>query len=346
MNFTDFYEDFSPPASYDITFLVRQIIILAICVFGFVGNFLTAIVYFSKEMRRLSCSVYLGARAISDNGFMLTVFVTWLDLFNIRLMHVEGICQIMMFLSYVCSFISVWCVVFITGENFIMICKPNKVANLCNSKVTKHVIIFTAMAAVLIYTFPIWGMTIYNIGGTSYCMTRNGDLFSTMQSVLVYSDTLITLVGPMVSITILMIRIIKDQYRSFKRFSERQAERERNMFIDPRRTSYTPLLQAKVTKLLSSVSVFFLLLHTPIHVLRLKIMIENFIFGPHVTSNIDSELQHVFSILYNLNFAGNWVVYFISGKKFRKVFCMRFCRWRALAPSRHESFDLQRRTKH
>ena len=267
LNYTDIYSDFQHPDPYSSMYILRQIAIPIICVLGFVGNVLTAVVYFSKEMRKLSCSFYLGIRAISDNGCILTIFLAWLDFVNIRVFHMTGLCQATVFISYVCGFISVWCVVFITVENFIMIYRPVKVSKFCKVKIARKLIIITTLIGVLWFNYPLWGMTVDKIGGKEYCTIRSGNLYSRMEFLLVYSDTVITLILPVTTIIVLLILITKKIFSTMKNFSNRQARRiSTDTMTQP---TSSPAPRYKVIKLLSSVSILFLLLHTPNHVLRL-----------------------------------------------------------------------------
>ena len=58
---------------------------------------------------------------------------TW-QVLGIRLNHEEGTCQFLVFLTYACSFLSVWYTVCITVENYIAICHPSRVRTLCTRK--------------------------------------------------------------------------------------------------------------------------------------------------------------------------------------------------------------------
>ena len=343
MNYSENYSDFEHPNSFSSLYMLGQITIPLICAIGFVGNILTTIVYFDKDMRKLSCSFYLGTRAISDNGFILTILAAWLDFIDIRIFHVIGFCQIMLFLSYVCSFISVWCVVFVTWENFILVCVPDKAPKLCRVKVAKYVVVSFVVLGTMLYTFPLWGMTVANIEGRDYCMTRAGEVYPKVESILVNIDTIITLIIPLFIILILLIRILRTFYMSRKIFSRGVVRRDSNttLGLHYKRSSITSL-HSKVTKLLSSVSICFLVLHSPNHLLRLKVMIENLIYTPHIATDTDRRLQYAFSIVFYLNFAVNWIVYIVSGSKFRCIFFKKFC---AVSVKRRRNGVLRRTKK-
>ena len=46
-----------------------------ICLFGLIRNTLSAITFLRAPIRETSCNIYLVVRSISDNGFLLTIFL-------------------------------------------------------------------------------------------------------------------------------------------------------------------------------------------------------------------------------------------------------------------------------
>lgn len=86
-----------------------------ICVFGIVGNVLSFRVFIFKSFRNNSSSIYIAALSVSDTGFLVSLFLSWLG--NGRLPLYFGSnpvwCHLMIFVTYACSFLSVWYVVLI-----------------------------------------------------------------------------------------------------------------------------------------------------------------------------------------------------------------------------------------
>ncbi|KAK3094605.1 hypothetical protein FSP39_003944 [Pinctada imbricata] len=333
-NLTESEDQFRHPDPTSVTYIVRKIFIPAICVIGLIGNIMSAMTYFGKEMRKMSCSIYLGARSVSDTGYIITLLCSWLDFVDVRVVHLPGPCQMTIFLSYVCSFISVWCVVLVTYENFIRICKHEKVNSVCTVKVARNVTISLAVFAILTYNFHLWGVDTREMYGKTYCMTRHIEVFAKIEMAVVFGDTFLTLIIPLFIIIIFMGLIFKKAYSSWQRFSSREESRQQNAFLDIQKRTASP--HSRVAKLLTTVSILFLLLHTPSHVIRIKEIYEAFFYGPFTSNDKDRVLQHVFSVLYYLNFAINWFVYIISGKKFRRVFYYKFIK--CSSTSRRDSF--------
>lgn len=75
---------------------------------GLFGNLLSFFVFVCTHVKRLSSSVYLAALAVADTGFLVQLFVVWLGYVRVFLFHQQVWCQAFVYLTYVCSFLSVW----------------------------------------------------------------------------------------------------------------------------------------------------------------------------------------------------------------------------------------------
>lgn len=68
---------------------------------GTLGNTLSVFVFFATKLRKLSSSYYLSALAISDTGFLVALFISWLNLVDVNLFNMPGICQLTVYLTQV-----------------------------------------------------------------------------------------------------------------------------------------------------------------------------------------------------------------------------------------------------
>ena len=119
--------------SYTTMISVERFTIPFVCVFGLVGNTMSTIVFLQRKLRKAPCSFYLACRGISDNGFLFSLLMTWMSsTFDMRLSQVKGVCQTIVFMTYVCGCVSVWLCVFITFENFMLIHSPFVARRLCS----------------------------------------------------------------------------------------------------------------------------------------------------------------------------------------------------------------------
>ncbi|KAH9515453.1 hypothetical protein Btru_014494, partial [Bulinus truncatus] len=88
--------------------------------------------------------------------------------------------------------------------------------------------------------------------------------------------------------------------------------------------------EAKVAKFLTIVSLTLLFLHSPSHVIRLKLLIAS-MAGSTDVSDSDPALQRAFEVMYYINFSANLAIYALAGENFRKTFWSTF-RCKSCAP--------------
>ena len=86
-----------------------------ICLFGIIGNFVCFKVFAFTVLNNQSSSTYIAALSLSDAGFLLSLFLSWLSNGRIGLHygHHPVWCHTLIYVTYVCSFLSVWYVVLI-----------------------------------------------------------------------------------------------------------------------------------------------------------------------------------------------------------------------------------------
>lgn len=297
-----------------ITIEIEKYILPVICILGLIGNTLSTITFSRKQLRNSPCSLYLAIRGISDNGFLLGLFLVWTSsTFDLKLSHVKGVCQVTIFTTYVCGCVSVWLCVFITFENFLLIQSPFSAKRICCKLVTRICVAVLILAAFGIYNTSLW---IIN----EDCYHKPG--FSAMTQVLVYTDTLLTLVLPIV-IIFCLVSVISYKLTKILHIRRRHSSMmEKIAHVRP----IKPIIPiAKVTKMLFVVSLVFFLLNVPSHVIRLMLLIGSFTKGHNTASNLQGAIQSVLQLLYYLSFSVNFFVYWIFGSNFRKMFKKTFC---------------------
>ena len=312
-NLTD---SFPVHVHHPVTTFIETYSIPVLCLLGLIGNSLASIVFFQKQLRNSSSSIFLATRGLSDNGFLSTLLIIWLSrTFQLQLGGVPGACRVIIFLTYVCGCISVWLVVFVTFENYIRICRPFIVNRVCKTSTAKLAVLVLIIFAVGLYNFPFWAMS-------GECKPYQ-EHYNLVQA-LVYTDTVVTLVMPLICITVLMAAIVYDLVKSYNRRSKLHAPTVKRM--------NNPM--AKVTKMLLAVTVTFFCLNLPSHVNRLRIMISSFLLDsdntPSGESYLDEEaIMYITLFMSYLSLTINIVVYITFGSKFRTVFIelitCRFC---------------------
>ena len=272
-----------------ILMIVEVYCMPVICSFGITGNTLSAVTFFKAPLRKTSCSLYLGVRSVSDNGFLLALLLIWIStVFDLRLSQVTGVCQSVLFLTYTCGCVSIWLVVFVTIETYVRICHPFVIKSVCAKRRARILTTTVCIFSFGIYNFPLW------ISKPDCSHNRN---YSGLTQALVYVDTLLTLVIPSILITILMTAVLCNLVSTYQR---RQRLNRKPQSKDKSKSDGPPA--AKVTKMLSIVSLLYFVLNIPSHVIRLEILVNNFIKGRTRISIVERAMQTAFQFLFSFKF--------------------------------------------
>lgn len=286
-----------------------------ICALGLLGNIVATTVFLNASQRKTSCSLYLAARSISDSGFLLALLIVCMSDLGLNAFNIQGICQVVIFLTYICGFLSVWLVVMVTVENYVRICRPFSVNTYCNTKIAKIVIVSLIITALVVYNFPLWttGIVVNISNGEKQCSRLK--IFDTINQIVTYADTVLTLVVPTLVIVTLMVAITY----SILELIHRQARLKRPRLNNNEQRRSSP--QSKVTKLLFAVSFVFVFLTIPSHVIRLQMLIKYLYKDTQCSTMAELSAQKIFQLLYYLSFSVNIIIYVIFGDTFRKVLC-------------------------
>ncbi|KAK3101385.1 hypothetical protein FSP39_003150 [Pinctada imbricata] len=334
-----------------------------IIVTGFLGNTMSFMVFIFTSLKRISTSVYLAALAVSDTGFLLCVWVGWFDNMGIHFFHNDGICQIVVYMTFVFSFTSVWFVNALTTEMYICVFHPSKAATVCRPKFSRNMVFILVAFAAVFYIFSFWTANVHN----TKCQFL--DHAETMM-ILSILDTFLTLIFPFSMIIFMITRLLLDISRLYKNeegqthsdnedddFSGDSSNME-TMITETsfsgncngdanhhtassssspttRRASHSRSIrsqgtraQTKIKRMLVVVVLVFLILNLPSHAIRVQFFIRSLIDKNYKTTTNEFLLQQIFQILYYLNFAINFVLYSVAGKTFRTAlinFPRRIC---------------------
>ncbi|XP_046559483.1 G-protein coupled receptor 183-B-like [Haliotis rubra] len=291
----------------------QTVMIPIVCVVGLVGNTLAAGAFLSQALRSTSCCLHLAGKSISDIGFLLSLFIVWLNRLEVPAFTIQGVCQVTVFLIYVSGFLSVWFVVMITCENFIRVSLPGHVVVWCNVTRAKFTILVLILISIGIYSFSLWTTGVIHQSTGAKCLAF--EEYEKLVMAMTYVDSILTLAIPLVMVFLNVgigvgaINAHKRRKRLFQGISRSSSRKKRD--------STSP--EAKVTKLLFAVSMIFLLLHTPSHVIRIKMMWAQILYKSAPTL-CDIILHRVFELMFYLNFSVHCAVYLIFGDNFRAVF--------------------------
>ena len=184
-------------------------------------------------------------------------------------------------------------------------------------------------------TLCIFSFVVYNFSfWISNTNCSHNLKYTGLTQALVYIDTLLTLVIPFIFITILMTAMVYNLVNAYQRQQRLNREPKSKDKSKP-----DDLPAAKVTKMLFIVSLLYFVVNIPSHVIRLEILVNNFIKGRTQISNVERAMQTIFQLLYYLSFAVNIIIYFKFGRNFRTTFRKSFCKFQRFRTDNTDSTE-------
>ena len=111
-----------------------------IVIIGITGNAASFAIFRSRQLRRFNSTLYLTALSVSDTLVLLTyVLLGWLNdglahwpgNHSVGVIHTEGVCQLFLFVSYLFRFTSVYLILALTIERYIVVWMPLKRNIIC-----------------------------------------------------------------------------------------------------------------------------------------------------------------------------------------------------------------------
>ncbi|XP_053372696.1 nociceptin receptor-like [Mercenaria mercenaria] len=306
------YQNDSAAAFYDTAqFITGLIIYPALCFPGIVGNILSLIVLFHKDMAT-STNVYLSALAISDTVKLIN------DLFYfilILMKHTEAanagmiMANLYPYAHYIFNFavcVTAWLTVSIAVERYISVCHPTRAKSICTIPRARTISIFVFITMSII-TIPsamryhavfvtdhIYNLTCYvvqptHIGNNQVFMKPYTWIQNSFRSIV-----------PLVVLIILNARIINELKR----------ERIKGKSLSGRN---------RITLIMIIIIIVFLVCITPDAVMSMF-----FGFGYVEENSIVKGIREITDSLLAANSAFNFVLYCTMSQQFRGTFCKIF----------------------
>ena len=119
-----------------LSFFFKHIYLLLLVIIGFIGNALVIIIFGQRAFRTTiqcigsSMSVYpfLFYMAISDTMYLMILFCLWLSNY-MNVLHRPVICQLTLYLTYVCNFINAYYTIAFTAQRLFAVINPIRVSH-------------------------------------------------------------------------------------------------------------------------------------------------------------------------------------------------------------------------
>ena len=295
----------------EISFEAKRIVLPSLCLIGLLGNLLSVLILGKEKNRNTPIIVFFICLAVSDSLILLSGNLSeWILLmmeFDIR--SVNGfLCKTHVFLAYFSLQFSSWMLVLITIERVISITVPHKVRLWCDRRIELLSLVVLTIVLVLLNGHFLLGMVHkYNMYTMRNCAGISEPYIAFLNEVWPKIDLVITFAAPLVVIIVgNTIIIIK-------------------MTIRARRSTQMGVLDQKKNSL-----TYVLLLLNTVFIISMGPSAVYLILYPHLVEigyDLDTAyfVYDMVNLLAGLNATFNFVLYFLSGSKFREEVKALFC---------------------
>lgn len=184
---------------------------------GLIGNLLSSIVFLTTHLRMRSSSYYLAALAVADFGFLSVLLIVHFS-FNgvVEIYNRPGWCQTFVYVSTVCSTLSVWLIVAFTVERFIAVQYPLQRPHICTVARAKIIVTVLSLVALTSQAYIFWIAGIINVHGVDECEMIPD--YHDFMKIINFIDTIVTLIGPVILIVTMNTMIARNLLQFRKRF--------------------------------------------------------------------------------------------------------------------------------
>ncbi|CAH1170056.1 unnamed protein product [Phaedon cochleariae] len=283
-----------------------------LCLTGLTGNSFTVFIFCNTKMNKVSSSYYLAALAVNDNMFLVSLFLVWLEALGWDLFNRPGLCQSMVYLAGICSFLNIWLVVAFTLERYIAVKYPFLRTTLCTTRRAKiAVAVLTAISILAQSPLLVFSNTVVMEDNATVC-TINEE-WTSAATIFNYVDFATTFLLPVAMVVFLNVSIGKTLIRVSVARKMLTNERQKICALKYQ------ISRNNVTKMLLVVSTVFLCLNFPSYVMRILTYLLQFELMEIEDIEKFSIIQQWCLQLFYTNFGINFFLYCISGQNFRRA---------------------------
>ncbi len=301
--------------------------------FGTFGNTISFIILTRQPMRKYSTYIYLAVLSVADTC------VLYIGLLRLWLGEIMGSdlrdnqdwsCKVIHMLGYTASDYSVWLIIAVTVERYIVTCHPLKAPTLCKTRRAALVVTTILAVLLLVNLHFLWTVqVVYQKHGKLYitqCAASDG-FRVLVEDIWPWLDSFIYSFIPFIVIVILNSLIVSQVIR---------ARRIRNELInlpeclptlpDQRRRSGNQNDSNRLTIMLLTISFTFLITTLPMNI---SLIVMSFTTSPNDDLHYMGQLrlfQTITELLMYLNHSCNFYLYCATGRKFRHQLMMLLCR--------------------
>lgn len=192
----------------------------SIILLGLVGNLLSCVVFLKTHLKLRSSSYYLAALATTDFSFLMSLLLVWLNsTIGWKVFNNNGWCETLVYVSAVCSSLSVWLIVAFTVERFIAVQYPLHRPHMCTITRAKTIILVLTILALVSHSYSfVTAGVVKNQGGDEVCDLKI-EYLETMQIISII-DSIASLIVPLVLIIVMNTMIMRNLLKFGRRFNQ------------------------------------------------------------------------------------------------------------------------------
>lgn len=199
----------------------HQYYIPFIIMIGLIGNLLSCFVFLNTHLKMRSSSYYLAALASADFSFLFSLLLVWLnDTLGWRVFNKDGWCESVVYVSSVCSSLSVWLIVAFTVERFIAVQYPLHRPHMCTITRAKSIVAVLVVLAMASHSYSFVTAGVSRQNGVEICGLKS-EYYETMRIVSII-DSIASLIIPLVLIIVMNTMIMRNLLRFSRRFGHHQ----------------------------------------------------------------------------------------------------------------------------
>ena len=296
-------------------------------VLGMIGNVLSFFILRHKTMTRQSTTLFLAVLSIADSLVLfIGLFRKWIgEITGLDIQHESMfLCKTITVLGYSISHYSVWLIVAVTIERFIVVCRPLQASRYCKLKRARKVVlvmifIFLAINAHLFWTVEL---TEQSMNRKTVLRCDAGPKFvEFIDRVWPWIDLVLYSLFPLVILLFFNTHIIRQVVRATA--GRDILQNGPLMKVDARRNTKDANL--KLTIMLLTISFTFLATTVPMNVVMIASVVwRNEMDNPKQSAKLVL-IRTISELLMYLNHSINFFLYCATGQKFRNIVLRMIC---------------------
>ncbi|XP_069114725.1 probable G-protein coupled receptor 139 [Argopecten irradians] len=296
---------------------------------GTVGNVLSFLILRHKTMNRMSTNTFLAALSIADSFVLLIgLFRKWLgEITNIDLQTESRLlCKLIAVLAYSTSQYSVWLIVAVTIERYIVVCHPLRASYFCNIPRARKIVCLLALLFLAINIHLLWTVDLIKETYNNHVVYKCEGALSHKRLVEVvwpWIDALFYSFSPTLIIVMLNIMIIRQVIKAT--YGRDVLQNGSLMKAESRRC--TKDTNTKLTVMLLTISFTFLITTLPMNIVMIVTRVWQDEFQNDAAILAKCWLvRTIAELLMYLNHSINFFLYCATGQKFRNIVFRMVCR--------------------